>query len=84
MTARNEKNRTNQQAFISRMRETHTQHKVWIAHDDMARLEALAVSQGWLNGVGKHAGQMNLQHTLTEVIKAGLAAMGKNEAEGSK
>ena len=64
---------------LERMRESHSQHKLWISREDMARLNELAMRQGWVSRVGKKAGQMDLQHTLTQVIAAGLQKLAKDK-----
>ena len=67
------KNTVDQRKFKEKMRETHKNFSLWIPHEDLADIEAIAEANGWLNETGRNTGKPNLQKTIMELLREGIA-----------
>jgi len=75
MTRKNspELNRKLQAARRERMGEDHKQIMMWVRHEDVDRLNQIAVQRGWLHESGRYKGQPNVQKAALELMLRGLA-----------
>jgi hypothetical protein len=73
-----------QKDFRRRMAENHEHFSLYIPKKDYARVQELALREGWINRTGRNSGQPHIQQALTAVISEGLSVLENGQIDAGQ